>query len=166
MRFKGLARTITLVPLLAPSLLSAISLIYWFGNQGVLKSWLTALGIEQIYGAPGIVLAEIFSTFPHALMILITALTAADARLYEAADAMGTNGARKFFTITLPGAKYGLISAALVTFTLVDHRLRHPEGDRRQLQRARHRRLQARHRPAGFPDAARWSRCCCWRRRC
>ena len=80
MRLKGLARAITLVPLLAPSLLSAISLIYWFGNQGVLKSWLTALGIEQIYGAPGIVLAEIFSTFPHALMILITALTAADLR--------------------------------------------------------------------------------------
>ena len=119
MRFKGLARTITLVPLLAPSLLSAISLIYWFGNQGVLKAWLVALGIEQIYGAPGIVLAEIFSTFPHALMILVTALAAADARLYEAADAMGTTAARKFLTITLPGAKYGLISAALVTFTLV-----------------------------------------------
>ena len=48
MRFKGLARTITLVPLLAPSLLSAISLIYWFGNQGVLKTWLTRLGVEQI----------------------------------------------------------------------------------------------------------------------
>ena len=119
MRFKGLARTITLVPLLAPSLLSAISLIYWFGNQGVLKAWLTRLGIEQIYGAPGIVLAEIFSTFPHALMILVTALAAADARLYEAADSMGTSAERKFFTITLPGAKYGLISAALVTFTLV-----------------------------------------------
>ena len=64
-------------------------------------------------------LAEIFSLFPHALMILVTALTAADARLYEAADAMGTSAARKFWTITLPGAKYGLISAALVTFTLV-----------------------------------------------
>ncbi len=72
MRFKGLARTITLVPLLAPSLLAAISLIYWFGNQGVLEGWLTQLGVAQIYGAPGIVLAEIFSTFPHALMILIT----------------------------------------------------------------------------------------------
>jgi iron(III) transport system permease protein len=119
MRFKGLARTITLVPLLAPSLLAAISLIYWFGNQGVLKGWLTALGIEQIYGAPGIVLAEILSTFPHALMILVTALAAADMRLYEAADSMGTTAARKFFTITLPGAKYGLISAALVVFTLV-----------------------------------------------
>jgi iron(III) transport system permease protein len=119
MRFKSLARTITLVPLLAPSLLAAISLIYWFGNQGVLKSWMQALGIQQIYGAPGIVLAEIFSTFPHALMILVTALSASDARLYEAADAMGTSARRKFFTITLPGAKYGLISAALVVFTLV-----------------------------------------------
>jgi iron(III) transport system permease protein len=119
MRFKPLFRAITLIPLLAPSLLSAISLIYWFGNQGVAKAWLTALGIEQIYGAPGIVLAEVFSVFPHALMIVITALSLADARLYEAADALGTTAARKFFTITLPGAKYGLISAGLVTFTLV-----------------------------------------------
>jgi iron(III) transport system permease protein len=116
---KGAFRIIALTPLLAPSLLSAISLIYWFGNQGLLKSWLTALGIPSIYGAPGIVLGEIFSVFPHALMILVTALSLTDARLYEAADALGTRAARKFFTITLPGAKYGLISAALVTFTLV-----------------------------------------------
>ena len=119
MPFKGAFRALTLVPLLAPSLLSAISLIYWFGNQGALRGVMQALGVEQIYGAPGIVLAEIFSVFPHTLMILITALTLADARLYEAADSMGTSGARKFWTITLPGAKYGLISAALVTFTLV-----------------------------------------------
>ncbi len=119
MPFKSLFRGITLIPLLAPSLLSAISLIYWFGNQGVLKAWMQAVGIEQIYGAPGIVVAECFAVFPHALMILVTALSLADARLYEAADAMGTRATRKFFTITLPGAKYGLISAALVTFTLV-----------------------------------------------
>jgi len=116
MRLKPLFRGITLIPLLAPSLLPAISLIYWFGNQGVLKGW---FGLDQIYGAPGIVVAEIFAVFPHALMILVTALATADARLYEAADSMGTRAARKFFTITLPGAKYGLISAALVVFTLV-----------------------------------------------
>lgn len=116
---KGLFRAITLIPLLAPSLLSAISLIYWFGNQGLLKAWMQGLGIDQIYGAPGIIIAESLAVFPHALMILVTALTLADARLYEAADAMGTSAVRKFFTITLPGAKYGLLSAALVTFTLV-----------------------------------------------
>src|SRR5512134_3861131 len=112
---KGIFRTVALTPLLAPSLLAAISFIYWFGNQGVLKGMM----ITSIYGAPGIIVSEMFAVFPHALMILITALTLADARLYEAADALGTTAARKFFTITLPGAKYGLISAALVTFTLV-----------------------------------------------
>jgi iron(III) transport system permease protein len=119
MPLKGVFRTIALAPLLAPSLLSAIALIYWFGNQGVLKDWMLALGIASIYGAPGIVLAEIFAVFPHALMILVTALSLADARLYEAADAMGTRRVRKFFTITLPGAKYGIASAAMVSFTLV-----------------------------------------------
>ena len=116
---KPIFRSISLIPLLAPSLLSAISLIYWFGNQGVLKDAMQAVGIDQIYGAPGVVMAECFAVFPHVLMILVTALTLADARLYEAADAMGTSSQRKFFTITMPGAKYGLISASLVSFTLV-----------------------------------------------
>ncbi len=116
MRWKPVYRGITLIPLLAPSLLPAISLIYWFGNQGVLKG---RFGLDSIYGAPGIVIAEVFAVFPHALMILVTALANADARLYEAADSMGTSLARRFFTVTLPGAKYGLISAALVVFTLV-----------------------------------------------
>jgi iron(III) transport system permease protein len=119
MPWKSAFRTIALIPLLAPSLLAAISFIFWFGNQGVLKGWMQALGIAQIYGAPGIILSQIFSVFPHTLMILITALSLADARLYEAADALGTRRARKFFTITLPGAKYGLASAAMVTFPLV-----------------------------------------------
>ncbi len=114
MPFKTLLRNIALVPLLAPSLLSAISFIYWFGNQGALKSW---MGTTQIYGAPGIVLSLVYATFPHALMILITALALTDARLYEAADSMGTGTLRKFFTITLPAAKYGLISASMVVFT-------------------------------------------------
>ncbi len=114
MPWKTLLRNVALVPILAPSLLAAISFIFWFGNQGLLKG---LLGESQIYGAPGIVISLVFATFPHALMILVTALSLTDARLYEAADALGTSAARKFFTITLPGAKYGLLSAAMVVFT-------------------------------------------------
>jgi len=117
MPFKGTLRLIALIPLLAPSLLPAISFIQWFGNQGVLKGPMQALGIASIYGAPGIILSEVFNCFPHALMILIAALALADGRLYEAADALGTRRLRKFFTITLPGCKYGLLSAATVVFT-------------------------------------------------
>ena len=114
MRFKTLLRNVALVPILAPSLLAAISFIFWFGNQGLLKGLLMG---AQIYGAPGIVISLVFATFPHALMILVTALSLTDARLYEAADALGTRATRKFWTITVPGAKYGLISAAMVVFT-------------------------------------------------
>lgn len=118
-RYKAILRSITLLPLLAPSLLSAISLIYWFGNQGVIKKFWQFLGFDSIYGASGIILAECFAIFPHVLMVLVTALSLADSRLYEAADTMGTSTVRKFFTITLPSVKYGLISASLVSFTLV-----------------------------------------------
>lgn len=118
MPFKNTYRAISLIPLLAPSLLSAISLIYWFGNQGIALKFWQLLGFESIYGMSGIVLAELFAIFPHVLMILTTTLTIADARLYETADTMGTSSLRKFLTITLPGCKYGLISAALVAFTL------------------------------------------------
>jgi iron(III) transport system permease protein len=116
---KGWLRSLSLLPLLAPSLLWAIALIYWFGNQGIAKDAWRGLGFSGIYGASGIVLAECFAVFPHVLMILVTALGLADARLYEAADALGTSAWRKFVTLTLPGARYGLISAALVSFTLV-----------------------------------------------
>ncbi|MGL4666907.1 MAG: putative 2-aminoethylphosphonate ABC transporter permease subunit [Saezia sp.] len=119
MPLKTMTRSITLLPLLAPSLLSAIALIYWFGNQGAAKGFWLSLGFDSIYGASGIVLAECFAVFPHVLMILVTALTLADARLYEAADVMGASSFRKFWTITLPSSKYGLISASLVSFTLV-----------------------------------------------
>jgi iron(III) transport system permease protein len=102
MPFKTLLRNLALVPILAPSLLAAISFIFWFGNQGLLKP---LMGDGQIYGAPGIVVSMVFATFPHALMILVTALSLTDARLYEAADSLGTPAWRRFHTNTEPGTK-------------------------------------------------------------
>lgn len=113
---RALFRLIAQLPLLAPSLLPAISLVYLFGNQGVLRHWLMG---ESIYGPIGVVLAEAFYVFPHAVMILIVALSTADARLYEAAESLGAGTFRRFLTITLPSARYGLISATTVIFTLV-----------------------------------------------
>jgi iron(III) transport system permease protein len=116
MPLKPVIRYIALIPLLAPSLLPAISFIYIFGNQGFLKEW---MGDGSIYGLWGVVMGECFYVFPHALMILITALSLSDGRLYEAAGSMGASKFKQFMSITLPSAKYGLISAMLVTFTLV-----------------------------------------------
>lgn len=113
---KGMFRQIALLPLLAPSLLPAISLVYLFGNQGLLKGW---LGGGSVYGFWGMVAGEAFYAFPYAFMLLSTSLSVADARLYEAARAMGAGAWRRFATITLPGARYGLASSELLVFTLV-----------------------------------------------
>ncbi|EKO3494551.1 putative 2-aminoethylphosphonate ABC transporter permease subunit [Vibrio fluvialis] len=116
MPMKGLFQVLGSAPILAPSLLPAISLIFLFGNQGIFKSW---LGGESVYGLMGISLGLIFWTFPHALMILNTSLRTSDARLYEAARALKTPGWKTFLVVTLPAAKYGLISTLIVVFTLV-----------------------------------------------
>ena len=96
-------------------------------------------------------MAECFYVFPHALMILVSALSLADARLYEAADALGTSRRAHVLHHHAAGrqvrpdlGRAGLLHAG-------DDRLRHSQGDRRRLQHAGDRRLQARHRPAGFP---------------
>ena len=114
MPFKGLFRGIALIPILAPSLLPAISLVYLFGNQGMIKG---VMGGQSIYGPIGIVIALSFWIFPHAVLILTTALSMADARLYEAAVALRASKLRIFFTVTLPAAKYGVMSACFVAFT-------------------------------------------------
>jgi iron(III) transport system permease protein len=114
MPLKGTCRVIALTPILAPSLLPAISFIQWFGTQGLLKG---LLGGAKVYGPIGIIISSIYATFPHALMIILTSLLLADGRLYEAAESLGTPTLRKFLTITLPGAKYGLVSATMVVFS-------------------------------------------------
>ncbi len=148
---KGMFRTIALIPLLAPTLLSAISLIYWFGNQGIAKGLVTRPRLREHLRRAG-----------HRRRRVLRRLSArADdpaqrararrraplrsgrrARHVDAAQVLHHHAAGREVRPDLGGA--GRLHAG-------DDRLRHPEGDRRQLQHARHRRLQARHRPAGLP---------------
>jgi len=114
---KGLFRMLAMLPIFAPSLVQAFAFVYVFGNNGIFTR---ATGWNVgIYGAKGIVFAEVFYCFPHALLILIAALSATDARLYDAARTLGASRTKTFFTVTLPGVKFGLVSACFVVFTTV-----------------------------------------------
>ncbi|MCP5156261.1 MAG: putative 2-aminoethylphosphonate ABC transporter permease subunit [Ectothiorhodospiraceae bacterium] len=116
MPLKPVFRLVAVLPILVPSLLPGIALVYLFGNQGMLKELL--LG-HSIYGPIGIVIGSVFFTFPHAMIIITTALAISDARLYEAAVSLKASKWKTFWTVTIPGARYGLISAAFVVFNLV-----------------------------------------------
>jgi iron(III) transport system permease protein len=117
MPWRGWFRVVAMLPLFAPSLVQALAFIYVFGNNGI---WTRLTGINVgIYGAKGIIAAEVFYCFPHALLILAAALAATDARLYDAARTLGASPLKTFVTVTLPGVKFGLVSACFVVFTLV-----------------------------------------------
>ncbi|WP_434671957.1 putative 2-aminoethylphosphonate ABC transporter permease subunit [Pseudomonas sp. R1-15] len=111
---KPVWRGISLLPLLAPSMLPGIALIYLFGNQGLLRDF----SAGNIYGFWGIVLGQAIYTFPHAMMVLMSALALADARLFDAASSMGASPWRTFCTITWPGSRQGVFAAFCLVFTL------------------------------------------------
>ncbi len=113
----GLFRLIALLPLFAPSLVQAMGLVFLLGRNGIVNR---AFGLGlNVYGFWGIVLANVFYAFPHALLILSAALAVGDARHYESARMLGASGWRIFRTVTLPATRYGLASAVFVVFTIV-----------------------------------------------
>jgi len=114
---KGLFFTISTLPLIAPTIIQALALILLFGRNGLITRYL--LGTDwNIYGAAGIIVGEILYCFPNALFILYTTLSAVDTRLDEAAQSLGASSLKTFLKVTLPAAKYGIASAAALTFNL------------------------------------------------
>lgn len=117
MHLKGVFRMVAMMPILVPSLLPGIALLYLFSpRQGMLKALMFG---HDINGPIGIVIGSVFFTFPHAMIIISTALSISDARLFEASESLKASRWRTFWTVTIPGARYGLFSAAFVVFNLV-----------------------------------------------
>jgi len=113
---KGFFKLVAFLPILAPSLLPSLALVYLFGKQGVLKP---LLGDIQIYGPIGILISYCFWLFPAILMLMMVSFRSVDQRLIEASLSLGKNIWKTHYHITLPAIRYGLISASLVAFIYV-----------------------------------------------
>ena len=114
---KPFFRNIIMMPLIAPSIVQALALIYLFGRNGLITAHLLQID-WNIYGSTGIIVSEVLYCLPHAFVILYTTLSAVDIRLDEAAESLGATPFKVFTRITLPSAKYGIFSAAALTFNL------------------------------------------------
>lgn len=118
----GVFRALAMIPIYAPTMLFGLGLVFLFGRQGLVTTgFFDKLPVSWdigLYGPVGIIIAGVVFTFPAALLILIVALQHADRRLYDAAAALGASPWRAFWTVTVPGCKYGLMSAAFVCFVL------------------------------------------------
>lgn len=113
---KGFFKLVAFLPILAPSLLPSLALVYLFGKQGVFKP---LLGDIQIYGPIGILISYCFWLFPAILMLMMVSFRSVDQRLIEASLSLGKNIWKTHYHVTLPAIRYGLISASLEAFIYV-----------------------------------------------
>lgn len=113
---KWLWHSVILLPLFAPSLIQALGVQFLLGRNGVVNRY---FGTDfDIYGFWGILISNVLYGLPHAYLVLTVALSGADARLYDAAKMLGAGGGRQFFSVTLPAARYGILSAVFLGFAI------------------------------------------------
>ncbi|HNZ08730.1 MAG TPA: iron ABC transporter permease [Bacillota bacterium] len=114
-KFKKFFRFIAFLPMLAPSSMTGMALIMLFGRNGLLTTKLIGVEVE-IYGLPGIWLAQTIAFFPMAFVAISAVLRAISPNIEIAAQNLGAKGTELFRTVTLPLAAPGVLSAFLLVF--------------------------------------------------
>ncbi|QWT21140.1 ABC transporter permease subunit [Bacillus sp. NP157] len=112
---KALIRATLLLPMLAPSLVLGLGLVLLLGRNGLVHR-LTGLPTD-IYGFPGLVIANTLYGLPQVVLIVSAALARTPARHYDAAASMGATSWRQFVDVTLPRLRFALLAAAFLVFT-------------------------------------------------
>jgi len=106
---------IYLLPTITPPFLFSLSVIILFGRRGIITYHLLRLS-TNIYGYPGLVLAQVMTFFPFAYLLLRSLLVNLNPSLDEAAFVLGANQIKKFKTITLPLMTHGIVGAFVLIF--------------------------------------------------
>jgi len=109
-------KIISLVPLIAPPYLFALSLIILFGRNGLVTRMFDLHW--QLYGFTGVVISQTLAFIPLAYMMIESTLMSLNPNLEESAYDMGASEATILRTITIPLLAPGLLKAALLIFVM------------------------------------------------
>ncbi|MCM3636594.1 iron ABC transporter permease [Sporosarcina luteola] len=122
MPFKKTISALCMIPLIVPTFISAYAFIIMFGRAGWVTQIYNALGGEGMllnpYSMAGVVAVQVFFFFPYALWPLVAAFKVSDISLEEASQNLGAKNWFTFIFVTFPLALPGVISSALLIFTV------------------------------------------------
>ncbi|WP_313801836.1 iron ABC transporter permease [Cytobacillus sp.] len=122
MPFKKTISALCTIPLIIPTFISAYAFIIMFGRAGWVTYFYELLGGEGMlidpYSMTGIILVQVFFFFPYALWPLVAAFKISDVTLEEASLNLGAKNWFTFIFVTFPLAIPGIISSALLIFTV------------------------------------------------
>jgi len=113
---RGLVRSLVLLPLVIPPVVSGIALLYTFGRRGLVGEPLEMLGVEIAFSTAAVVLAQTFVSLPFLVISLEGALRTAGQRHEAVAATLGASPTTVFRRVTLPLVLPGLLGGAVLAF--------------------------------------------------
>lgn len=115
-RGQGVVRSLVLLPLVVPPVVSGIALLYTFGRRGLLGHTLDVLGIQVAFTTTAVVMAQTFVALPFLVISVEGALRTGGQRYEVAAATLGAAPTTVFRRVTLPMVLPGLLSGAVLAF--------------------------------------------------
>ncbi len=116
-RFKPLIETIVALPIVLPPTVMGFYLLILLSPQGVVGSWWLELTGETLtFSFSGLVIASVLYSFPFVVQPLQSSFEGISHDLMEAAYTLGAKPLDAFFSIAVPLAKRGFLTAGVLGF--------------------------------------------------
>jgi len=117
-KWKGPIGALVALPLVLPPTVLGFYLLVAMGPYGPVGKLTTSLGLGTLpFTFPGLVIASVFYSLPFVVQPVQNAFEAIGERMIEAAATLRANPWDTFFTVVLPLAKPGFVTAAILGFT-------------------------------------------------
>ncbi|MBB1250269.1 MULTISPECIES: ABC transporter permease [unclassified Rhizobium] len=110
--FSSILIGFVLIPMVAPPVVSAITLYFFLTSLSKLNDWIG-------YDTPlGVALAHAVMIAPYGVVLILVALSQVDRRIDLAARGFGAGVFTRVFKVILPNIRFGVITAAFMGFVL------------------------------------------------
>src|SRR6188768_1638451 len=104
------------LPTAIPTAVAGFALLLLWGPYGTLGRFLAPHGIQVMFTAGAIILANVFVTFPLAFGVIKPVFDTMSRSLEEASATIGATRIQTFWHVTLPSLRGAIVSGALLTF--------------------------------------------------
>ncbi|WP_177238042.1 iron ABC transporter permease [Paenibacillus sp. 1_12] len=110
---KGLFKFITILPIVSPPFIVALSYILLFGRQGMISKYVLHVNLD-IYGWHGLWLVQTITFFPYAYAVIYGVMKSTSTNLEYAAYNLGATHWQVFKNVFFPLCRPGVAGGALI----------------------------------------------------
>jgi molybdate transport system permease protein len=116
-RYKPVIEALVALPLVLPPTVLGFYLLVLLGPQGSVGQWLISIGLHHLaFTFSGLVIGSVLFSLPFTIQPLQDAFSAVSERTLEAAATLRASAWDRFFSVALPLARRGYLTAIVLSF--------------------------------------------------